>query len=196
MNTKQTKTQSTFRLRAVTGAALAAPVLLALVALGCGEQKEKASATVATTETAARAQQPQAVPAAKTDLAAATLSGTTTADGDGTKKEDAGLPPEVVAVPPEGISAPGTIVTIAAVGSTDVTSVMLTDRVGAKTPFTFDSAANMWKVSYRVPLDVKSDRLALSVTAGTEANRWKRVWVFLQLREGAKEAAAAPDSTK
>ncbi|MGE5178236.1 MAG: hypothetical protein ACM3PF_03990 [Bacteroidota bacterium] len=196
MNTKQTKTQSTFRLRAATGAALAAPLLLALVALGCGEQKEKASATVASTETAPAQAQPGAVPATKTGAALTAETGTTSAMATGEAKEDAGLPPEVVAVPPEGISAPGTVVTIAAVGSTDVTSVMLTDRVGAKTPFTFDSAANMWKVSYRVPLDVKTDRLALSVTAGTETNRWKRVWVFLQLREEAKEAATAPDSTK
>ena len=194
MNTKQTKTQSTFRLRAATRAALAAPLILALVALGCGEQKEKASATVASAPAQA---QPGAVPAAKTEAALTAETGATSTQGTSEAKTDeVGLPPEVVAVPPEGISAPGTVVTIAAVGSTDVTSVMLTDRVGAKTPFTFDSAANMWKVSYRVPLDVKTDRLALSVTAGTESNRWKRVWVFLQLREEAKEAATAPDSTK
>ena len=193
MNTKQTKTPSTFRLRAATGAALAAPLLFALVALGCGEQKEKASATVAA-ETAAPKAQPQAVPAAKT-LTAETGATSTKGTGEA-KTDDAGLPPEVVAVPPEGVSAPGTVVTIAAVGSSDVTSVTLTDRVGVKTPFTFDSAANMWKVSYRVPLDVKTDRLALSITAGTGANRWKRVWVFLQLREGAKEVATPPDSTK
>jgi hypothetical protein len=74
---------------------------------------------------------------------------------------------------------------------------MLTDRAGEKTPFTYDSESNLWQASYRVPLRVNTEKLALAVTATTEANRYKRVWVFLRLRDdGAKPAEAAPDSAQ
>lgn len=176
---------------------LSAPILLALVALGCGEQKQQTRADLATTRSgvadlpASTAPETKAVVASTGELAAVTQAAETDGAVDGS------LPPDIVAAGPETVALPGTVVTIAAVGSSDVTSVMLTDRAGEKTPFTYDSEANMWRAAYRVPLRADTEKLALSVTASTDANRWKRVWVFLRLREeGAKPAEAAPDSTQ
>lgn len=190
-NTTGTKRSS--RGIAAKSALLAAPILLALAALGCGEQKEKATAELATNETVAPAGPSATAPQA----AVASATGATTAPESAGQKTDDTLPPDIVAVVPEGLSLPGTVVQIAAVGSADVTSVMLTDRVGAKTPFTFDSEANLWRASYRVPLRADTEKLALAVTATTEANRWKRVWVFLRLKEeSATPTEAAPDSAQ
>jgi hypothetical protein len=194
MDSKTDETKRTHRGNIAKRALLAAPFLLALTALGCGEQKEKATAELATNETVAA---PAGPSASAPQVAVASTSGATTALENAGKKTDETLPPDIVAVVPEGLSLPGTVVEIAAVGSADVTSVMLTDRVGAKTPFTFDSESNLWRASYRVPLRANTEKLALAVTATTEANRWKRIWVFLQLKEeGATPAEAAPDSAQ
>jgi len=172
--------------RSSMGALVAAPLLLALAALGCGEQKEKAVAeagTNATVPPVTSGEGPQAA-VASAQLSAASVEGTTETTTDET------LPPDIVATGPETLVLPGSVVTIAATGSTDVTSVILTDRAGAKTPFTYDSESNLWRASYRVPLRVGTEKLALAVTAATDANRWKRVWVFLRLRDEAKPADA------
>jgi len=175
-------------------ALVAAPLLLALAALGCGEQKEKATAELATHETAV-APVGSSAPAPQAQVAATGVAATATTDVG--QRTDEALPPDIVAAGPESIVLPGSVVTIAATGSTDVTSVMLTDRAGEKTPFTYDSESNLWKASYRVPLRATTEKVALAVTATTEANRYKRVWVFLRLRdEGAKPTEAAPDSAQ
>lgn len=175
-------------------ALIAAPLLIALAAFGCGEQKEKATAELATHETAA-APAGTVAPAPQATVAS---TGTVATEGTGAEeRSDDALPPDIVAAGPESIALPGSVVTIAATGSTDVTSVMLTDRAGEKTPFTYDSESNLWKASYRVPLRATTEKLALAVTATTEANRYKRVWVFLRLRdEGAKPVEAASDSAQ
>lgn len=175
-------------------ALIAAPLLLALAALGCGEQKEKATAELATNEsTVAPAGSGVSAPQA----AVASTGAAAIAETGLEQRTDDTLPPDIVAAGPETIVLPGSVVTVAATGSTDVTSVMLTDRAGEKTPFTYDSESNLWRASYRVPIRATTDKLALAVTATTEANRWKRVWVFLRLRdEGAKPAEAAPDSAQ
>jgi len=58
----------------------------------------------------------------------------------------------------------------------------LTDRLGQKHPFSYDSEAKAWRIYYRVPIAAKSDELGLSITAANGANRWKRVWVFLKIQ--------------
>lgn len=194
MNSNTTETKRASRHHISNRAVLAAPLLLALVALGCGEQKQQTQAHVAATETGV-AELPQGAPETKAVVASAELAATTAPAEEGGTTD--GLPPDIVAMGPETIAIPGSVVTIAAVGSSDVTSVMLTDRAGAKTPFTYDSEANLWRASYRVPLRADTEKLALSVTAITEANRWKRVWVFLRLREeAAKPTEAAVDSAQ
>ena len=171
-----------------TGQTLVASIFvsaaLALVALGCGEQKQKATAETSSTETPiAAANENAPAPGGQTVAASAT----------GTPEQIdqvESLPPDVAATAPDSLVAPGSVVVITAIGSADVTSVTLTDGVGEKTPFTFDSESNLWRVSYRVPVKIREDRIGLSVTATTDASRYKRVWLFLQTRESAEKAAA------
>jgi hypothetical protein len=162
------------------GAFLAAPLLLAIVALGCGEQKQQAVAEPAsgvTTEPTGGAQ-----PAITASAPGAAELGTASTED--------GLPPDVAATAPDTLAIPGSVVMITALGSADVTSVTLNDGAGEKTPFTYDSESNLWRVSYRVPVRVTADRIGLSVTATTDANRFKRVWVFLRLRDTGTSAEA------
>ena len=49
---------------------------------------------------------------------------------------------------------------------------------------TSDTDAKAWRVHYRVPLKTHIDRLGLSITAANGTNRWKRVWVFLDIAGG------------
>jgi hypothetical protein len=166
------------------GAILAGSILLAMTALGCGEHKERA---IAESENGA-----SAPPAHLEAPAAVTASATGAAEPAGTSTD--ALPPDVVATAPDTLTIPGSVVVITALGSADVTSVTLNDGAGEKTPFTYDSESNLWRVSYRVPVRVTLDRIGLSVTAGTDANRWKRVWVFLKVRDAAARVEAAADS--
>lgn len=189
MNAIEPKTNHTNRRFFLTSALIAAPLLIALVALGCGEEKEKATANLAH-DTAA----PVAASAPASGIAQ-TASVVQAPEVTASTTEDT-LPPDIVAAGPESIVQPGGVVTVAATGSTDVTSVVLTDRAGQKTPFTYDSESNLWKASYRVPIRATGEKLALAVTATTEANRWKRVWVFLRLRDAAVPTEAAPDSAQ
>jgi hypothetical protein len=179
--------------RAIVTAALA----LAFLALGCGKQEERAASSPGgassagiseTTPTAAQASQ---VMAASTS-AGAGETGTQT-DGRTVAAPDS-LPPDVAATAPEGLVIPGSVVEILAQGSPDVTAITLTDGIGQRKAFVYDPQENLWIASYRVPLRGGSDRLALSVTATNNVNRWKRVWVFVKVLRGEKEAVAEPDS--
>ena len=176
-----------------TGQTLVASILvsaaLAFVAVGCGEQKQKATADTSSSDAPiAAARETAPTPGGQTVAASAT--GTPEAIG-----QVESLPPDVAATAPDTLVTPGSVVVITAIGSADVTSVTLADGVGEKTPFTFDSESNLWRVSYRVPVKIREDRIGLSVTATTDASRYKRVWLFLKTRESAEKAAAtAQDS--
>ena len=149
-----------------------AAAAMAVLALGCGEQKQHAAIEAAQT--------PAVIAAASTPTPEA---GVTTIVGDGLAKEDS-LPPDVTASAPDSSIAPGTIIEITAEASTDATSLILMDRLGHKYPFNYDTEAKAWRVQYRVPLKTEVDRLGLSVTATSGANRFKRVWVFLKIQGG------------
>lgn len=95
------------------------------------------------------------------------------------------LPPEVSGYATEDPVARGSVVEVYAEGSPDVTGVTLWDGLGKRQAMTFDPGANLWRTYYRVPLKTSSDRIALSVTATTHAQRWRRVWVFLKLESTA-----------
>ncbi|HZE18805.1 MAG TPA: hypothetical protein VE402_01675 [Candidatus Angelobacter sp.] len=156
---------------------ITASLVMAGLALGCGEQHEKAA--IETSATPAAAMQ-QATPAV-----AATVTGTT--ETQVTQPEEAGateLPPDVTAAGPDSMVAPGSVVEITAQASTDATSLMLTDRLGHKYPMVYDVDAKAWRVKYRVPLTTHIDRLGLSVTATNGSNRFKRIWVFLTIEGG------------
>jgi len=157
-----------------------AAAAMAVLALGCGEQKQHAAVETGAAPVDQAAQTPAVIAAASTTTPEA---GVTTLVGDGKTTEDS-LPPDVTAFAPDSSIVPGTIIEITADASTDATSLILTDRLGHKYPFAYDAEAKAWRVHYRVPLGTGVDRLGLSVTATSGANRFKRVWVFLKIQGG------------
>ena len=42
---------------------------------------------------------------------------------------------------------------------------------------------------YRVPIRTRTERVGLSVTASTNSNRWRRVWVFMNVEPAGGEAS-------
>jgi len=160
---------------------ITASLVVAFLALGCGEQKEHAAVVTNATPAAAMQQStPAAVEATTTTPEATGQTGATGATE---------LPPDVTAFVPDSLITPGNVVEITAQASTDATGLMLTDRLGIKHPFVYDMDAKAWRVQYRVPLNTHIDRLGLSVTATNGSNRFKRVWVFLKIEGGVPEEA-------
>jgi len=157
-------------------------LVVAFLALGCGEQKEHAAVE---TNAAPAAAMRQPTPAA----VEATASTTAEAGRETSDKVTTELPPDVTALVPDSLITPGNVVEIMAQASTDATSLMLTDRLGTKYPFVYDMDAKAWRVQYRVPLNTHIDRLGLSITATNGSNRFKRVWVFLKIEGGVPEDA-------
>jgi len=72
--------------------------------------------------------------------------------------------------------------------------MVLSDGVASPEAFVPDDLANVWRTTYRVPLHPRQERLALSVTARTDSNHWRRVWVFLHVVPELREEGE-PDST-
>jgi len=160
---------------------ITASLVVAFLALGCGEQKEHAAVE---TSAAPAAALKQPTPAAAVEATTTTTPETATGDKVATE-----LPPDVTALIPDSLVTPGNVVEITAQASTDATGLMLTDRLGIKYPFVYDMDAKAWRVQYRVPLNTHIDRLGLSVTATNGSNRFKRVWVFLKIEGGVPEEA-------
>src|SRR4051812_24294151 len=156
---------------------ITASLVVAFLALGCGEQKEHATAEISATPATALQQTTPAVEA------------TTPAVTETDEKVATELPPDVTAIVPDSLVTPGSVVEITAQASTDATGLLLMDRLGTKYPFVYDMDAKAWRVQYRVPLTTHIDRLGLSVTATNGANRFKRVWVFLKIEGGVAEEA-------
>jgi hypothetical protein len=102
------------------------------------------------------------------------------------------LPPDVVAAVEDTVARPGDVIEITALGSDDVSQVGLSDGRGKLQLFTRDGASSTWHILYRVPLKTHGDRLALSVTALNDINRWRRVWVFIDVRSDAPDTAKTP----
>jgi len=161
-------------------AVITASLVVAFLALGCGEQKQGAKVETSAIPAAAVEQSSGAVVAATGTITPEAGITSTTEEG-GTIET---IPPDVTATGPDSLVAPGSIVEITAQASTDAQSLMLMDRLGHKYPFTYDVDAKAWTVRYRVPLTTTIDRLGLSVTATSDANRFKRVWVFLKIEGG------------
>ena len=172
--------------------AVAGSFLMLLVALGCGNEEKKISATNSDAQGKATVALSAATTAGGTGSTPSTItSGVMESDGGAAQLEatgqataseqDIALPPEVVVSAPDSLVVPGSIVQVTAEGSSDVTEVMLSDGRGQSRPFVFDATANVWRASYRVPLRSTTERLGLSVTATNGGSRWKRVWIFLQV---------------
>jgi len=190
---------------AVAGTLVLAAAAVAFLAIGCGEQKTKTAVQRAEAPGAASGVMVAAAekipPVSGEATTTATEGATENADAAATPAADSGatetladaLPPDVAASVTETIATPGGVVEILAEGSPDVTAVTLTDAVGKKYPFTYQAATDRWRVLYRIPIRNKTEQLGLSVTAANGANRWKRVWVFVDIGKG-DECAAEADS--
>lgn len=181
---------------------------VAFLAIGCNEQKTKtkvqqaATSGVAEGTFAATGEKAPAVVATTEGTTAegeATTLGSTTGEAMETPAAETvagenladALPPDVAASVQEQIATPGGVVEILAEGSPDVTSVILTDAIGKTYPFTYQAATDRWRVLYRVPIRTKTEQLGLSVTATNGANRWKRIWVFVDIGRGTAGMAEA-----
>jgi len=99
----------------------------------------------------------------------------------GGSTETQSLPPEIAVSIADTLVQPGAGIEITAEGTPDVTEMVLWDGLNDAQAFYHDSSRNEWKVSYRVPLRPRQERIGLSVTAKNEAGRWRRVWVFLHV---------------
>lgn len=172
-----------------SGAALAlALVTTAAVAVGCGGQEQaqtSASAGSSQNVVAASASGPMVPPFTKEELQAVSGQEIATVSNDS-------LPPDVDASIIESQVTPGTVIEVRAKGSPDVEEVLLSDGRGKPQRFVYDSTADLWRASYRVPIRITGERLELAVTAKNEIGRWRRVWVFSVVeREAAKDSTQA-----
>ena len=162
----------------VQDAAVTASFLLLLVALGCGKEGKKVSASNSDARGAAVAVTPVSTASQEGGVSEAAATSGVMETGDGTLQgeapdaapvagADGALPPEVIASVPDALVVPGSIVEVTAEGSSDVTSIILSDGRGQTRPFTYDATASVWRASYRVPLRSATERLGLSATAAS-----------------------------
>jgi len=169
-------------------AALAtALVMTAVVAVGCGGQEQAStSASAGSSQDVVAAS--ASVPASGPVAVGQAVQGP---DQIAMVSNDS-LPPDVDASITERQVTPGTIIEVTAKGSPDVEEVLLSDGIGKPQRFVYDSTADLWRASYRVPIKLKGDRLELAVTAKNEIGRWRRVWVFAIVeREAPKDSTSA-----
>ena len=101
------------------------------------------------------------------------------------------MPPDVVASVSDSFVTPGQPVEVSVEGTPDITEMALSDGRGDAIPMVRDASGLVWKVNYRVPLRPRTDRLGLSVTAKNDSQRWRRVWLFLQVDDGKQQAESA-----
>jgi hypothetical protein len=161
---------------------LVALTVVALTAVGCGQKREgEMTSSAPTPGPVALAGHSTVEQASHTETSTALESAGTAGSGeqgavDAVAAES--LPPEIDATVAETPVEPGTVIEISAIGSSDVTEMVLRDALGKSYPMTRNEETGAWRVFYRVPMKVHTDRLALSVTARNGVNQWRRVWVF------------------
>ncbi|MFI5372262.1 MAG: hypothetical protein ACHQ52_11955 [Candidatus Eisenbacteria bacterium] len=109
---------------------------------------------------------------------------------------DDGMSPDLSFTVADTLVSPGEAIEIAVQATPDVRTVTLADGSGSPEAFVHDDTTDVWRVGYRVPLKPRQDRLGLSITARTAADRWRRVWVFLRIQKPAVEGEEKlePDS--
>ena len=151
-------------------------ISLAILAIGCGGQKQartSSSGSIGQEAVAASAGGPMVPP-----YTAGPLEAVSRPEEIAAVTNDS-LPPDVDASITDPLVTPGTIIEVTAKGSPDVEEVLLSDGIGKSQRFAYDSAADLWRVPYRVPVRIVGDRLGLAVTAKNDLGRWRRVWVFI-----------------
>lgn len=193
---------------------LAASLAIVLMAVGCGREENHANAGAApgaskgaTRVAASQTGGPREevvggiVLTSATPEAPAAESGSSEGEvtespsfGGGAASQAVSEPPDVVASIADSVAIPGSVVTVVATGSPDVVSMTLADGLGKAKALTYDSSADVWKTTYRVPLKASSERVAFSITAKNARQQWRRVWLFPAARTA--EVASAPDSAE
>ena len=166
---------------------------VAFLAMGCGQKREgQAVSSVTTTQgPAALASQEQATPTETGTRIEAVPQVESQTQGTVDAAIAESLPPEIDATISEEPVAPGTVIEISAVGSSDVTEMVVQDSRGKTYPMTRIDDTAAWRAYYRLPIKVTGDRVALSVTARNGVNQWTRVWVFPKV---VREEASADSS--
>ena len=158
------------------GALALALITLAIVAIGCGGEKQaQTSSSTSTGQEAVAASTAGTMVPPHTGGEVAAASGPV----EIAAVTNDSLPPDVDASIGESQVTPGTIIEVTAKGSPDVQEVLLSDGLGKPQRFAYDSTADLWHASYRVPVRIPGERLGLAVTAKNELSRWRRVWVFV-----------------
>ncbi len=94
------------------------------------------------------------------------------------------VPPDMVVAVSDTFVTAGQAVQVSVEGTPDITEMALADGRGDAIPMVRDSSSQVWRVGYRVPLRPGTDRLGLSVTAKNDAQRWRRIWLFLNVDDG------------
>lgn len=181
---------------------LAAALVGGVVAYGCGHSGGERSGAASAGEASMVEPVDQTVYAASAGMEAsqnATLDETQEAVEDTESRGETSvkpLPPEIAALVSEQSVTPGQTVEFTAMTTEDAAEVILWDGRREKQVMDYDPASNRWHAEYRVPLRNASDRIGISLTARSELNRWRRVWVFLTLEpQTAHVVAPSPDST-
>lgn len=105
-----------------------------------------------------------------------------------------GLPPEIAIGEIDNQVLPGQPVQLEVFGTPDVTTMTLSDGLGSPKAFVHDTTGDVWRASYRVPLKPRTDRIGLSVMAQNDLGRWRRVWLFLELKQPEITSVSVADS--
>lgn len=172
--------------RAWAWTALGSAVACIVLLTGCGRDVGVAKSTETASEARSTAPAEGAQPAASPAVAvkAPVAAGS-----------EESLPPDLEVAPVDTLVSPGEPVEIVVRSTSDVARVALYDGSGERQALVRDPGGDLWRVTYRVPLRPHHERWGLSITAKTEANRWRRVWVFLRVREATSGLAAQPDTS-
>jgi len=93
------------------------------------------------------------------------------------------LPPDFEVSPVDTLVVPGQAVEFVVRTTPDVTRLALSDGRDEPLAFVREAGTDQWSVTYRVPLRTRVERWGVSITARTDANRWRRVWVFLHTQD-------------
>ena len=104
------------------------------------------------------------------------------------------IPPDLDVSPVDTLVVPGQAIQFDVRTTPDVARLALSDGRDEPLAFVREAGTDRWSVTYRVPLRPRVERWGVSITARTNANRWRRVWIFLHARdvtEGGKAQAAA-----
>ncbi|HYM80245.1 MAG TPA: hypothetical protein VEY91_02405 [Candidatus Limnocylindria bacterium] len=159
------------------GELIVASLLVALMTIGCGKQQSQPISSDVQPTTAVVAQQPG-------EVLERTTPASTIPENEGELSALAeSQSPDLAVSTVDSLVAPGSFVEIVAEGSAEVVSMSLRDDFGKILPLVRDGASNLWLATYRVPMKVSKERVALSVTAKDGSHRWRRVWVFLNVRQ-------------